>query len=310
MALLFQSIWADDKPDAWRREITARLPDLDVRIWPDVGNAAEIDYALVWHPPAGELRRFENLKFIMSLGAGVEHILGDPDLPEVPILRLVDKGLTARMTEYVVAQVLRHHRQLPAYARQQATTTWAPLAQVAAAERRVGVMGVGELGGAAVRALLPFGFDIAGWSRGGRNIDGMASYAGAEGLRPFLARTDILVCLLPLTAATRGLLNRETLTALPPGACLINAGRGPVVVEADLIEALDDGPLAEATLDVFETEPLPADDPLWRHPRVSITPHVASLTDPRSAADEVANAVRQSRAGGPLPNMVGRERGY
>lgn len=310
MALLFQSIWADDKPDAWRREITARLPGLEVRVWPDVGPVEDIDYALVWHPPAGELRRFPNLKFIMSLGAGVEHLLVDPDLPQVPILRLVDKELTARMTEFVVMQVLRLHRQLPAYARQQRARLWQPLTQVGSDQRRVGMMGIGELGQAAARALVGFGFDVAGWSRTAKAIDGVFSFAGDDGLKPFLARTDILVCLLPLTAATRGVLNADALGALPDGASLINVGRGALLVEKDLIPALENGPLAEAALDVFAEEPLPAEHPFWSHSRIAITPHVASLTDPRSAADEVVNAVRRAEAGEPLPHLVELDRGY
>ena len=280
-----------------------------IMVSPDDGAVEDIRYALVWLPPAGMLARYPNLEVILSLGAGVDHIFADPSLPAgVPIVRLVDRELTARMTEYVLLHVLRYHRQHRAYARQQQARDWQPLVQPAAAERRIGIMGLGVLGKAAARPLVDLGFDVAGWSRTAQPVPGVTGYDGGH-LGDFLARTDILVCLLPLTPATRGILNRDTLAKLPAGACLINAGRGPLLVEDDLIAALDSG-LAAATLDVFAVEPLPADHRFWGDGRITVTPHVASATDARSAVDEVVKAIAAIRGGRIPDHVVGRVRGY
>lgn len=307
MALLFHS--DHDSADDWCRALADRLPGLDIRVSPDDGAVEDIQYALVWHPPAGMLARYPNLEVILSLGAGVDHIFADPDLPaDVPIVRLVDAGLTARMTEYVLLHVLGYHRQHGAYARAQRARRWQPLAQPAAADRRIGIMGLGVLGKAAARPLVDLGFDVAGWSRTAQPVAGVTAYDAGH-LDEFLARTDILVCLLPLTPQTRGILNRATLAKLPAGASLINAGRGGLLVEDDLIAALDGG-LAAATLDVFAVEPLAADHEFWGDERITVTPHVASATDPRSAADEVAKAIAAIRDGRHPDHTVGRARGY
>jgi glyoxylate/hydroxypyruvate reductase len=308
MALLFLS--ADDPPEAWRAALRAAIPDLDFRIWPEVGDRAEIDVALVWQPPPGELARYPNLRAILSLGAGIDGLLAQPGLPEVPIARMVDPSLTRTMTEYVLLATLRHHRQFDHFEREQRAVRWSYAFPPQAAERRIGVMGLGVLGSAAATQLAAHGFAVAGWSRQARRLVGIDSFAGSDGLAAFLARTDILVCLLPLTRDTAGVLNAPTFAGLPRGAYVINVARGAHLVEADLIAALDSGQLAGATLDVLGEEPLPPENPLWRHPKVLITPHVASYASPQTAAEGVAENIRRARAGRALLHQVDRGRGY
>lgn len=308
MALMFLS--PDDPAEAWRAALLARVPELDFRIWPEVGNPAEIDVALVWQPPPGELARYANLRAILSLGAGIDGLLAQPGLPDVPIARMVDPSLTRTMTEYVVLATLRHHRQFDHFEREQRAARWSYAFPPQAAERRIGVMGLGVLGSAAAASLAAQGFPVAGWSRELRQLCGIETFAGLAGLAGFLARTDILVCLLPLTRETAGILNAATFAGLPSGAFVINVARGAHLVEADLIAALDSGQLAGATLDVFRNEPLPPDNPVWHHPLVLITPHVASYASARTAAEGVAENIRRARAGEELLHQVDRARGY
>jgi glyoxylate/hydroxypyruvate reductase len=308
MALLFLS--ADDPAELWRDELRARLPGLEVRIWPEVGDPAQIEVVLVWRPPPGELARYPNLKAILSLGAGIEGLVADPTLPEVPIARMVDPSLARTMAEYVLLAVLRHHRGFDRFERAQRARRWEFSLPPQPAERRIGIMGLGEMGTAAARLLLAHGFPVAGWSRTPKAQDGVISYAGHGELHAFLHRADILVCLLPLTAETRGILDAETFAGLPHGAALINVARGAHLVEPDLLAALDSDHLAGATLDVFADEPLPPDNPLWQHPKVLITPHVASYSVPAIAAESVVANIRRALAGQPLQHQVDRERGY
>ncbi len=302
----------DERPDWWRREFRRVAPALEVRTWPDVGEAAEIDYALAWKPPAGELAKLPNLKAILSMGAGADHLFVDPTLPEVPITRVVDPYLTSGMSEYVLLHVLRYHRNQPALAAQQHDHVWddrvRDLRQ--ADERPVGVMGLGELGRDAVAKLTALGFQVAGWSRSAKDLQGVTCFDGPDGLAPFLARTEILVCLLPLTTETTDIINRDTLARLPQGAYLINAARGAHVVDADLLDALASGQVAHATLDVFREEPLPADHPFWDHTQITITPHNASITDPRSVVRQVAENIGRFDAGEPPLYLVDRAAGY
>ena len=300
----------DDPAELWREELCARMPELEVRIWPEVGDPAAIEAALVWRPPPGELARYPNLKAILSLGAGIEGLIADPTLPDVPIARMVDPSLARTMTEYVLLAVLRHHREFDRFERAQRAREWAYRFPPQAAERRVGIMGLGELGAAAARALVAHGFAVFGWSRTPKALKGVTSYAGRSELQTFLHQTDILVCLLPLTALTRGILDALTFAALPHGACVINVARGAHLVEADLLAALAAGHLGGATLDVFQTEPLPPESPLWSRPEVLITPHVASYSLPATAADGVVENIRRARAGQPLRHQVDRARGY
>lgn len=310
MTLLFYSL--DDDPAAWREMLQRHLPEEEVRLYPDeLGDPADIDYAAVWKPPRGMLKGLANLKAIFSLGAGIDHLASDPELPAgVPVVRMVDSGLMEGMTEFVVLAVLRHHRRLGDYAEQQRAHRWRQLPTPLARHRRVGVMGLGELGADCARMLGALRFDVAGWSRARKAIDGVDCYAGDGELSAFLRRSDILVCLLPLTASTRGILNRRTLGELPEGACIVNAARGAHLVEADLLELLETGRIAEASLDVFQQEPLPAGHPFWDHPRVMVTPHVAAVTPPETAAAVIADNIRRMKRGERPGPIVDFAKGY
>ncbi len=309
MALLFKS--DIDRGDAWQRALLELEPGLDLREWPEIGDPADIEYALVWQPPRGELRSYPNLKVIFSIGAGIDHLSSDPELPaNVPIVRMVEPGLTAGMTEFVLMSVIYHHRFMLDYADQRRKKIWRELEQVPAAERRVGIMGLGVLGSDAAEKLVALHFDVAGWSRAPKDLPGVESYHGAEGFLPFLRRTDILVCLLPLTEETEGILDARAFAALPRGAALISVGRGQHVVEEDLLAALDSGRLGGASLDVFREEPLPRHSPFWDHPRVLLTPHIASMTVARTACEFVIENIRRHKAGQPLRHVVDLDKGY
>ncbi len=309
MALLFHSMIKRD--DWWRAELGKHIPDLEIRFWPEIGNPDEIEFAMCFNMPHGELAKLKNLKAVFSLGAGVDHLFADPDFPRhIPFARVVDDELTSRMSEYVVQHVLNHHRYQHQYDIQQSNKIWQENHAPAARNRKVGILGLGTLGHGAATALRYLGFDVAGWSRSPKNIEGVTNFHGDDQLYPFLARTEILVCLLPLTPETRDIMNAELFAKLPEGAAIINPGRGPHLVESDLIEALDSEHLSAATLDVFRTEPLPEDDPLWSHPRIRITPHVASIANPDRVAALVAQNIIRARNGEPLVNQVDTTKGY
>ncbi|MBM3481823.1 MAG: glyoxylate/hydroxypyruvate reductase A [Alphaproteobacteria bacterium] len=309
MALLFIS--HVDSPEDWKRAFGKFMPSLEVRAWPDVGRAEDIEVALVWRPPRESLLNLPNLKLIASLGAGVDHLLRDTLLPKgVPVTRFVDDDLTAMMTEYAVLHVLACHRRLPEYLDLQRRLEWRELPQPLARERRVGILGLGVLGGATARKLAEFGFQVAGYSRSPRSVPGVETFHGADGLKRILARSEILVCLLPLTPETEAILNKETLGALPKGAALINLGRGGHLVEPDLAALMESGHLSAAVLDVFRKEPLPLESPFWRHPRVIVTPHVASITNPESGARKVVANLERVRKGLPPQDQVDPSVGY
>jgi glyoxylate/hydroxypyruvate reductase A len=308
MALLLTPVFG--KPEEWRALIKAEMPDLDVRIWPDVGNAADIEVAAVTALPPGTMKTFPNLKLIVALTAGVDGLLRDRELPDVPIARSGDPNGDAMINEFALLHVLRHHRQLPELALAQQRCEWAPLKPIHARERKVGVMGLGFVGLGVAKTLARHGFDVAGWVRSPRQADGLTIFAGEAALPAFLARSEIIVNLLPLTPATTGILNAALFSRLPRGASIVNLGRGPHVNEADLIAALDNDHLAAATLDVFPVEPLPTDSPLWRHPKITVTPHVSRKIFPSDLVPRVCAAIRRLRAGEPLPDRVDRSRGY
>lgn len=310
MTVLIQS--RDGDAPQWRPLMQAALPDHTIRVdSEELDDPAQVHFALVWHPPAGLLASLPKLEAIFSMGAGVDHILRDPELPaDVPIVRLADAGLRQGMVEYVTLAVLRHHRALRGYIEQQAQRRWAEIPVPLAGGRRVGILGLGELGRACATALSGLGFEVAGWARGRKEVPGITAYAGADGLSTLLARSDILVCLLPLTDATRGLLDRATLGALPTGACVVNVARGEHLVQPDLLALLESDHLAGATLDVTDPEPLPAEDPLWAHPRVLVTPHVAAVTRPESAVPEIASNVRRMERGEFPAPVVDRGQAY
>jgi glyoxylate/hydroxypyruvate reductase A len=309
MALIFRTEFA--RVPQWREAFRRLAPELEFRAWDAPGDIRDIEFALVWKPPRGVLRTFPNLKVIFSLGAGVDHLFTDPELPEgVPVVRMIDTELTRGMTEYVTLHVLRHHRRQRELEAMQRRREWDSVFTPTAPSRRVGIMGLGVLGQAAAKALAVLEFDLAGWSRTARDIETVECFHGADGLGPFLVRTEILVCLLPLTPETEGILSAALFAQLPRGASLINAARGGHQVEDDILAALDSGQLSEATLDVFRTEPLPADHPFWRHRKVTVTPHNASVTDPDSATRQVLENIQRYRRGETLPNIVDPGAGY
>ncbi|HLY44176.1 MAG TPA: glyoxylate/hydroxypyruvate reductase A [Stellaceae bacterium] len=309
MAILFRSTSAATM--RWRRLLGDLLPEHEIRYWPDIGDKAAIEYGLVWQPEPGLLAALPRLKLIVGLGAGVDHLLSDPALPKgVPILRLVDPYMTDAMSEFVVLSVLRLHRQDLDYLAQQRAAQWQEREQKNAAERPVGILGFGTLGQDAARKLKALGFEVAGWSRGPKIVPGFVTHAGPAGLEALLARSEILVCLLPLTAETAGILNARAFARLPRGAALVNAGRGRHLVDEDLIAALDSGQLSGAVLDVFRDEPLPASHPFWRHERILVTPHIAAETHPPTAAPIIRDAIRRCEAGLPVENLVDLARGY
>lgn len=299
-------------PRRWHELLSARR---EVVLEPDGANDPSITYAVVWRQQPGALSNLPNLKAIFSVGAGVDHILADPTVPDLPIVRVVAGNLSQYMTEYVCWRALDHHRQGMLYRSQQQRKVWYEPPQPPADAISVGVMGLGELGRAAARALLALGFQVNGWSRTKRPMQGVATFEGAEGLTPFLNATDLLVVLLPLTRATEGIVNYDLLSRLRRdnglgGAILINAGRGKLQRDADILRALDDGILKEASLDVFEEEPLPETSGLWTHPRVFVTPHAAAMSDPTHLAGPMLEQMDAFDRGVPLKNVVDREAGY
>jgi len=316
LALLITGMTENWSPARWRERFIRVCSDRPVALLPaDPVAPAAVRYAAVWKPQPGALAAFPNLAAIFNLGAGVDALIADASLPDVPVVRVADADLTGRMSEYVAMHVLMHHRRQRYLDRCQRERAWAPQAQPAASAVRVGIMGLGVLGADAAQVLARLGFKVAGWSRSRKAVPGIAAYAGDAELAAFLERTDILVCLLPLTPATKGILNRRTFSQLARdgalgGPVVINAGRGGLQVEADLVAALDDGTLAAASLDVFETEPLPAASPLWSHPKVTISPHNAADTDPDAISVYVAEEIARHERGEPLRNLVDRRLGY
>ena len=315
MALL---IAASTRADLFAGQARELSPALDVRVAPALGRVADIDTALVWEPPPGLLASLPSLKLIVSIGAGVDGLLADPTLPDVPLVRFVDPDLTGRMAQYVVLHVLYHHRRMSEFRELQTRATWRYLPEPAARDVRVGILGLGVLGAAAAAALRPFGYSLSGFSLSRKRIPGVTSFAGSGELDAFLAGTDVLAVILPLTARTRGMLNRSLLRRLaqPAGSCrlpgpvLINAGRGGLQVDADIAAALAEGALYAASLDVFEQEPLPPESPLWAHPRVVVTPHNAAESAPAAIVAYALEQRRRNTQGLPLANVVDRARGY
>lgn len=302
--------------ESWRQRFQRHLPALEI-VAPGEGfDRRNVRFAATWKHPEGSLAGLPQLEAIFSLGAGVDHLFADRSLPDVELARVVDPDLTARMSEYVVLHCLIALRQQRLYDRQQREAAWIDdRNQPAARDVRVGILGMGVLGLDAAGKLMALGFDVACWSRTRRNVQGLAGFAGAEGLGPFLARTDILVNLLPATPDTAGILNRGMFTQLARdgrlGApMLINAGRGASQDEDDILACLDDGTLQHATLDVFRTEPLPAASGFWSHPRVSVTPHNAAMSDPDAICALIARQIDRLERGLPLEYPVERGRGY
>lgn len=299
------------EPAPWLDAFAREMPELEVRLWPDMGAAEDITYAFVWKVPPGVLAGLPNLRAVFSLGAGVDRVIGADVVPvHLPLVRMADPGLKAGMGEFVLMQALYYHREMPAFAAQQARREWQERAVPLARHRTVGLMGLGALGRHCAESLARVGFSVRGWARSAHEVPGVACFDGPEGLTPFLAETEILVCLLPLTPDSRGILNAATFARMPRGSAVINVARGGHLVDEDLLAALDSGQIAGATLDVFHEEPLPAGHPFWSHPRIIVTPHVSAPTQPETAAPTVIDGIRRHLSGLPLLNVVDRAAGY
>ncbi|MCY0092966.1 2-hydroxyacid dehydrogenase [Hoeflea ulvae] len=311
--LLAPTGWSSQQ---WIEELAGAAPDRAVTLEPEGEADPSIHYAVVWKQRKGLLSKLPNLKVIFSLGAGVDHVFSDTSMPDVPIVRVVSPDLTTRMSEYVIWQVLDHHRHGPRYRAQQANRTWLEdKTQAAAADLTVGIMGLGELGRDAAAKLQVMGFKVSGWSRTAKQVEGVACHAGAQGLDAFLASADIFVVLLPLTHDTREILNRDLFARMtrrgPLGApVLINAGRGGLQNEADILSALDDGLLSAVSLDVFQQEPLPPESRFWTHPKVTLTPHAAAASMASSLIGPIVRQMDAYERGEPLVNLVDRAAGY
>jgi glyoxylate/hydroxypyruvate reductase A len=295
----------------WKSVLEKGLGPVDFRPFGALGDKADIEVALAWKPPQGLLASFPNLKLIVSLGMGVDHLLADGRVPPgVPIVRIMDDGLIGQMTEYALYWALRHHRDIDKYAAHQRAAHWEEEPFVDTADRRVGVLGLGSIGQDTADKFSKLGFPTAGWSRTAKTLPGVETFHGRDSLPRFLARSDILVNVLPLTRETHGVLDAAAFAALPKGAYVINMARGGHVVDEALLAALESGHLSGAALDVFNQEPLPADHPYWHHPRVHMTPHVAGATNPRTASPAVIENIKRLHGGKPLIHTVDPKTGY
>ena len=308
MAMLYKSDPA--RGAEWAKILAEKAPDLSFRIWPEIGDPTEIRYFVAWMPPDDLMERFPNLELLISSGAGVDHLDLSKLPPDLPVARMVETGIVDGMVEYVSMAVLGLHRDLIDYVAQQRDEVWKQIRVRPASTRRVGVLGLGMLGEASCRMLKNFGFQVAGWSRSRREIEGVTCFAGADELPDFLGCTDILVCLLPLTDETRGMLDADLFARLPKGAKLVNTGRGGHLDQDALLAALDSGQMSAAVLDVTTPEPLTKGHPLWSHPRVLVTPHIASMTQPETAAEVVLDNIRRFEAGEVMSGVVDRSLGY
>ncbi len=310
MDLLLCGSFDSEERDAWLVELQRAMPDARWHLHVPTQNAGRIVAAVVANPPPGSLQGLPRLRLIQSLWAGVDRLLDDPSLPEVPLARMVDPAMSAAMAETALWATLSLHRRFFDYAQQQRDRHWYPLPQRRADEIEVAVLGMGQMGRTCARRLLETGYRVTGWNLHGGAIAGMALEHGLEALWPLLARSDIVINLLPLTAQTADLLDRRFFAAMRRGAALVNLARGGHLVEADLVQALDSGKLDRAVLDVFRQEPLVTDHPFWCHPRVTVLPHSAAATDMRSAASIVAQNLQALRDGRPISHLVQRKRGY
>lgn len=294
----------------WQSLFAEHASDLPFRIWPDIGDPAAVRYLATWQFSKELTGTLPNLQVLFSVGAGIDQFDLTQLPPSLALVRMIEPGITDSMVEYVTMAALMMHRNMLDYANAQRARRWQEIRVLPARERRIGVMGLGNLGQAVLDRLETFGFPLSGWSRSAHSIAGVECYAGATQLSDFLARCDILVCLLPLTGETRGILNSRLFDALPEGAALINVGRGGHLVEADLLAALDSGQLSGAVLDVLNSEPPPPDHPFWRHPRIVLTPHIASMTQAESGGLALLANIRRHQAGEAMEGLVSRDLGY
>lgn len=306
MAILL--IPANFNPNLWLQSLKHYDPTLTIHIWPAVPDPEEIEFAVVWRYPSGELLKYPNLKCISSMGAGVDHIMSDSQRPKIPVVRIVDDCLSRDMAQYIVLSTLNYMRDFDYYHEAQLAHQWRP--KIYNNNTIVGVMGLGEMGYHSILCLHQLGINVIGWSRTPKQIKHIKTYAGDEQFSEFLKQTNILICLLPLTSKTKQILNHKSFNLLPKGAYIINAARGEHLAERDLLQALASGQIAGACLDVFNDEPLPANHPFWSHQKIRITPHIASVTNPLSAAKQVVENYHRLKNNQPLINCVEITREY
>lgn len=297
--------------EPWIEALKKVDPKIDIRAFPNDSNRNEISFALTWRHPFGIFKDYPNLKCISSMGAGVDHLLKDPELPrDVSITRLVDPYLAQDLAEFVLALIMNHLRDLNAFKIKQTQSIWRPADYLRIKDVKVGIMGMGAIGKQVATELQKTGFNVSGWARTEKNSTAIPVYAGADELSKFLRGCDVLVCVLPLTPQTKGILNKSIFKQLPKNSFIINVGRGEHVNDLDLLQNISEGHLAGASLDVFHEEPLPINSPLWKHPRIHITPHIASLTNPISVAPQIIENYYRMKENKPLLNIVSREKGY
>uniref|UniRef100_UPI0011CE3FCC 2-hydroxyacid dehydrogenase n=2 Tax=Pseudomonas TaxID=286 RepID=UPI0011CE3FCC len=306
MALLYK---ADPvRGEHWRALFAEQAPDIQWRAWPDLGNPEEIRYLAAWQAP-DDLSLLPNLEVLFALSAGVDQLDLARLPPDLPVVRLLDPGITRGMCEYASFAVLSLHRDMLRYRQQQLARCWQAHLLQPAAQRRVGVMGLGQQAQQILATLRPLGFALSGWARSAHRIDGVQCFAGNQQLPAFLSQCDILLCVLPLTEQTQGILDRELFRQLPRGAALINMGRGGHLVEQDLLDALASGQLSGAVLDVLQQEPAPAEHPFWDHPQILLTPHIAAMTQPQSAFAVLLDNIRRHQRGEPMLGQIDRTQG-
>ena len=300
-----------DPVDLWREALAQEMPELEFRAHPDGGDLSEIDYALVYWAPHGLIAKLPNVKAVLSIAAGCDHILADPQLPpHLPIVRMVDDFLAAMMAEYAVYGVLHFHRDMHVYRREQLQSRWSRGWPRYTPDTAVGILGLGAIGGTCADKLSALGFQVHGWSRGPKEVPGITTHHGPDGLLEMASHCRYLVCVLPLTGETQGIINSRLISAMPKGGYIINIARGGHQVDEDVLAALDSGQLGGVFLDVFNEEPMPPEHPFWLHEKVWVTPHVAGELMPRSCAKSIAASIRRIEAGEPVPNLFDKERGY
>lgn len=298
----------DRKLDALQQALQAQLPDVELQIWPQIHAPERVDFAVVWRQPAGSLLPLTQLKALQSFGAGVDNIIADPLLPAVPLARIVDPDLTQSMLQYLQTVVQYYQLRFDEFARQQQNKLWKPRSPRKL--KHIAVLGLGELGAAAASHFAAQGYQVTGWAASAKQLPTVQCFYGDDGFTAAVQAADLVICLLPLTAQTENLLNSQRLALFKPGALLVNVARGAIVVDDDLLAALASGQLAGACLDVFRTEPLPAEHPFWQQPNILLTPHISAVTNADTAVQQIAENYRRLQAGLPLLNLIDKTRGY
>ena len=299
------------RADWWKEHLSELLPEYEVFLAEESVDKEAIDFAVVWKPEPGWLKSFPNLQCIFSIGSGIDHILNDKELPlNLPIVRLTGKDLSTRMREYVVLHVLRLHRRLPEVEASQKTEDWNQIIEPPANYRTVGIMGLGNLGADCAQILSKLGFNVLGWAKSKKVIDGVESFVGASGFDTFLSKADIVVCMLPLTPETTDIMNASFFNKIKKGASIINVARGPHLNEKDLLEAIKNKKIYSATLDVFHNEPLEKGHPFWKHPNILVTPHIASLIDPVAGGKAIADNIRNFVLGNTIDELTPPGKNY